>query len=675
MKRLAIALGILALLAVQPARANDPPPNDDYANATVIPETIWTTTVDVSGATLEAGEPEGCGGLTKSIWFRFTAPAEIDVLASTQGSEYPTEISVYKEDTLLTCESHPEALADVQLTTEPGVAYYFQMGPTSATDGPLVFNFRYMYRVSGTVRDAAGDPIPGICVDAYDMNGDHTYHTNTPYTAADGTYTIKFLYPGPHKFAFGSCWPSNARYQPQWYNGKATIAEADPVESGPDGGPTRVTDIDATMQKNAAIVGEVTDDRGTIAPWYICIDVWRDGKYVTSAYTDSTGKYAVALAPGGGYKLQFATCDYDRYVAEWYNNAYTQEAATELTVPAGDWATADIELDPGSTITGTVTDKDGNPIAYECVDVIDTDGNIVESYTNDEGVYDARMLPAGTYRVRYAGCSYARYLTQWYHGSFTEEGATTIDIAGTGDHVSGIDDVLDVGGIIRGKVTDASGIAVRNECVAVYDTAGKPVKSTWTLVNGTYSFAALKPGLYKVRLGGCSATYVARWWDGKTSIADADPVPAVLDRPTEHIDAVLPLREAPSNDARASAMPVTGDLFRDTRNTLQATRETGEPSCANVQPKNTVWYTYTPAKAGMLTLWTIGSDYDTMIGVSLHSGTPGDGVNISCTDARTTVGEQATLPVVAGQQIDIQIGGYAGGGTLKFLAEFTSLED
>lgn len=74
----------------------------------------------------------------------------------------------------------------------------------------------------------------------------------------------------------------------------------------------------------------------------------------------------------------------------------------------------------------------------------------------------------------------------------------------------------------------------------------------------------------------------------------------------------------PGNDAFANAVDVMEPLpFSDSVSNTEATREAGEPrledSCGVV--RRTVWYSYTPSSDAVVSVNTLGSDFDTVLGV------------------------------------------------------------
>ena len=85
--RLGLCLFVLALCAAVPATAAAaPPPNDDFADAQALslPSQVPGSTVD---ATIETGEPDPDEiGITRSIWFEWTAAADGLVKLDTCGN-------------------------------------------------------------------------------------------------------------------------------------------------------------------------------------------------------------------------------------------------------------------------------------------------------------------------------------------------------------------------------------------------------------------------------------------------------------------------------------------------------------------------------------------------------------------------------------------------------------
>src|SRR4029453_9228748 len=61
------------------------PPNDDFDNATAVPQLPFEDTVNNVAATVEAGEPTGeCGqgSLLKTVWYQFTPTSSGSITAN-----------------------------------------------------------------------------------------------------------------------------------------------------------------------------------------------------------------------------------------------------------------------------------------------------------------------------------------------------------------------------------------------------------------------------------------------------------------------------------------------------------------------------------------------------------------------------------------------------------------
>ena len=128
---------------------------------------------------------------------------------------------------------------------------------------------------------------------------------------------------------------------------------------------------------------------------------------------------------------------------------------------------------------------------------------------------------------------------------------------------------------------------------------------------------------------------------------------------------------APPNDQCSAAVVMTaGTLY--TANTAGATA-TGDPSPSCASFGKGVWYSFTPAASGLITISTCTSDFDTVLAVytgscgslSSVSGGCNDDNGASCTGSRASVAFTGT----AGTTYRILAGGYGGAaGTLRITA-------
>jgi PKD repeat protein len=127
-------------LAVYP-----PPPNDDFANATVISALSFvdSSPVDLTAATAEPDEPvPSCIFLPsrKTIWYAFTPTQSGSVTASQATGSFGAGIAAYTGSSLATltevgCDS--DALLTFQV--DANTTYYFQLDGSQGTTGQLQF--------------------------------------------------------------------------------------------------------------------------------------------------------------------------------------------------------------------------------------------------------------------------------------------------------------------------------------------------------------------------------------------------------------------------------------------------------------------------------------------------------------------------------------------------------
>jgi hypothetical protein len=93
----ALALAALIGWPASPAQAA-PPPNDYFANATVVSVFPFSATVTITEATTEGGEPFYCNYSYQTVWYRFTPAAAAWFGVDTQGSAlFGTGATVYRD--------------------------------------------------------------------------------------------------------------------------------------------------------------------------------------------------------------------------------------------------------------------------------------------------------------------------------------------------------------------------------------------------------------------------------------------------------------------------------------------------------------------------------------------------------------------------------------------------
>lgn len=314
--------------------------------------------------------------------------------------------------------------------------------------------------ISGTVTNAStGEPLPFIEVCAY--------NEVTPAFGCDfsefgtGEYEIPNLEAGSYNVEFNGEEGFFGGFFTQWYNGKATFAEADsvPVTEG------EVTEgIDAAMQERGGkISGTVTDatNGAGIGGIEVCA---RGGEefFGQCAITGSDGQYTLEHLLAGSYKVEFfspfkfnstlekAELEGPNYVGQFYNGKAHEEEADAVTVSDGTTTSGiNASMQPGATINGTVTDAtSGN--ALQGIEVCawgSTQFNCTQ--TDTAGNYSIPTLATGSYKIEFQpefffvkssefGKEHWRrtdfplidYLRQYWNEKFSFEAAEPVAVTG-----------------------------------------------------------------------------------------------------------------------------------------------------------------------------------------------------------------------------------------------------
>lgn len=116
-----------------------------------------------------------------------------------------------------------------------------------------------------------------------------------------------------------------------------------------------------------------------------------------------------------------------------------------------------------------------------------------------------------------------------------------------------------------------------------------------------------------------------------------------------------------ANDACENASVAENGVYYGT--TANATND-GVASCGSSSSSADVWYSFTPAFDGPLTVTTCGSSFDTVL--SVHTSCPGDTDNeLACNDNNDECGEGSphsslTVPLTAGNTCLIRVAGHDG---------------
>lgn len=141
------------MLRVSCAPGECAPPNDEIAIATRVSQMPFAESTDTTAATVEPGEPQPCGDIGRTVWYRFdTSETGGDAISvGITSASFDPVIGLYTVDYSV-APSPPGALKDVAcfvspigtgsvthaFTTQPFTSYYMQVGG-AASAGDAVY--------------------------------------------------------------------------------------------------------------------------------------------------------------------------------------------------------------------------------------------------------------------------------------------------------------------------------------------------------------------------------------------------------------------------------------------------------------------------------------------------------------------------------------------------------
>ncbi|MGE3107384.1 MAG: GC-type dockerin domain-anchored protein [Phycisphaerales bacterium] len=122
------------------------------------------------------------------------------------------------------------------------------------------------------------------------------------------------------------------------------------------------------------------------------------------------------------------------------------------------------------------------------------------------------------------------------------------------------------------------------------------------------------------------------------------------------------LNVGPTNDRCADAMAVTEGTY-PFDNRLATTDGPTLAQCSNngadMQVNGDLWYVYTPAQSGAVTIDTCGSGFDTKLAMYINAPCEGHSTYVGCNDDGCSLqSRMANIPVTAGFDYYIRVGGY-----------------
>jgi Ca2+-binding RTX toxin-like protein len=375
--------------------------------------------------------------------------------------------------------------------------------------------------ISGVVTDPGGSPIAGASVSASPYSETGTYGSTA--TGPDGTYIIAAIAAGSYRVQ--AC---ATGYICEYYDDHLLWEDADPV-AAIEGSNT--PSINFSLRVGGTISGTVTDSEGTPIgnAWLLACPF--SGETCLSATSAPDGTYTIAALATDSYLVQAQA---EGYVAEYYDDHLLQDDADPVPVTEGaNTPNINFSLRTGGTISGTVTDPAGNPIANASIGAFSGLLGVYGSYssTGPDGTYTIGGLPTGSYSVQ--ACA-TGYVCEYYDDHPIGDGADPVGVT-EGADTPNINFSLSVEGTISGVVTDPGGNPMGNAMVTVCTFLSNDFCfGRSTALDGTYTIGGLPTGSYRVEA--CATGYACEYYDDHAFREDADPVPVTEGANTPNVN-------------------------------------------------------------------------------------------------------------------------------------------
>lgn len=404
--------------------------------------------------------------------------------------------------------------------------------------------------ITGTVRarTASAKPLRGICVGAYDNQGNYA----DGETAKNGTYRIEGLDTGRYQVSFDpTC---NGTVSAAYLPAQRTVS----VRTG-----QTWAGVDASLRPAAGISGVVRDSAGKPVD-SVCVTI--DDQNNDYAFTNPNGTYSIGGVVPGKYAVYFETdCGSPGSLAsQWYDNEPDSDSASPLTFTGGKIdRNIDVTLRPGGTLAGVLTTAAGQPVqSGDCIGLASSQ-NIAGldqfsggGSTIHGGRYRFADLTPGEYQVSF-DCNTGRYANQWFN---SQPDSTTAEFLAINPGVTTrLNQKLSLAGGIAGTVTTKAGRPIANICINVANARNKQSISqvnggAVTDHHGRYLVGPLAPGRYLVQFTACLyGDYGSRWYHGQYREASAIPVIVRAGQRTSRINAALTIGGAISGTVTGPA--------------------------------------------------------------------------------------------------------------------------
>jgi protocatechuate 3,4-dioxygenase beta subunit len=299
------------------------------------------------------------------------------------------------------------------------------------------------------------------------------------------------------------------------------------------------------------ISGTVTDATGApvagVAVWaYSPSDGWVGS---LQAVTDEQGSFEFAqVEPGVDYRILFRPPIGSPLGSEWWDEQPARQLAKVVALSSAEITEVHAQLEEAGSISGSVTDADGNPLPGVLVWAFSPGDTWIGSHTtstSSDGTYridGLRARESGVeYRVLFSPPAGSGLAPEWFDDVAHRSLATAVSVPGA-ETVAGIDAQLEQPGALSGHVTDAGGNPVAGVRVSAFGPGNTLVASysTSTAADGTYRIGEVGAGDYHVRFSPPAGSgLAAEWFDDAANRSQAAPVAVSPGQTTAGVGAQL----------------------------------------------------------------------------------------------------------------------------------------
>ncbi|MGA2285073.1 MAG: carboxypeptidase regulatory-like domain-containing protein [Dehalococcoidia bacterium] len=372
-------------------------------------------------------------------------------------------------------------------------------------------------KISGTVTDSGGSPIEDAWIEACPYDGPNC---EDAYTGSDGRYTISSLATGNYRVEAGA-----SGYILEYYDGVRDWNVATPV-SAVEGSET--PNIDFSLDAGGSLSGTVTNAQGVpVQDAYVCAEPSDFMGSNGCAYSGQDGGYTIGGLASDNYAVY---AEAGGYAIDYYDGAANWDTLTPVSVLEGQETSGiDFSLHVEGTISGTVYDSAGKPIARAWVDVCpyQASGDCMSAETMGDGTYSVGGLSTGSYVVEAAADG---YVWEYYDNVPRWGDATPVSVT-EGKDSPGIDFSLDLAGTISGTVTDGTNPVSGGWVWACSDN---DCNSASTAHDGTYIVTNLAADDYRVEAE--ANGYLMQYYKNTPDYGSASPVHVNLGQETPDVD-------------------------------------------------------------------------------------------------------------------------------------------